>query len=126
MSDLLVKPNVSTKKENDPLYHTDINEITGSLGRTVDEVNKRMLSECNINIEELNNDFKKSLTLSEAISKVRPTRRIPGMIIKFLSSEKNGWVEYQYTSTERSDEKWNNLNNWQELNTTAIIDGGTF
>lgn len=126
MSDLLAKPNVSTKKENDPLYHTDINEITGSLGRTVDEVNKRMLSECNINIEELNNDFKKSLTLSEAISKVRPNRRIPGMIIKFLSSEKKTWVEYQYTSTERSDEKWNNLNNWQELNTTAVIDGGTF
>jgi hypothetical protein len=125
MSDLLSKPNVSEKKEGDRLYHTDINEITKSIGRTVTEVNKRMISFCNINIEELNNNFSKKLTLSEAISLVKPNRRVPGIIIKFIEIEENGWVEYQYKAIDTTS-SWTDLNNWEKLGDINIIDGGLF
>lgn len=125
MSELLSKPNVSEKKENDRLYHTDVNEITRSLGRTVEEVNKRMISFCNINIEELNNNFSKGLSLSEAITLVKSSRRVPGMIIKFIESDNNSWVEYQYKATDISS-SWNDLKNWEKVGEINVIDGGTF
>lgn len=125
MSELLSRPNVSEKKEGDRLYHTDINEITKSISRTAGEVNNRMMSFCNINVEELNKNFNKQLTLSEAIGYVKNSRRLPGMIIKFIENPSGEWVEYKYRATTLNSD-WNDLGNWEKVGEINVIDGGLF
>ena len=127
MADLLITTGVAHKNTNDSLYSSEINSMNRAINNSITEINNRMKSFCNINIEELNGNFNKSLTLAEAISLIKPSRRCPGMIIKFI--EDSEWVEYEYTQIKNStEEAWVNLLNWRKCGDIEnnLIDGGVF
>ena len=120
---LLSKTGIPEKNEGDRIYHSEINKMNGTINSIVDEINKNMKSFINVNLDCLGGNLEKGLTLKEAINLIDPTRRTPGMIIKFLNSDKT-WIEYEYFSTSLSD--WFNLDYWRKVGEIILLDGGTF
>ena len=88
-----------------------INELTGII---------RILSKsyCNINVELLGNT--NPISFSEAIDAVPENRRVPGISIKFNSSE-YGWSEYVWKG-----DRWDSEKYWTRLTDFNDIDGGEF
>ena len=123
MAELISKLNIN-KKDGDKLYHSDINTMVSTINESINEINNRLTSFCNINIEELKS-FSKEISLEEAINLVKAGRRVPGLIIKFLSSSTKDWVEYIFRP-DKDNNSWFDLNNWKILGTPKLIDGGFF
>lgn len=125
MSQLLSGTNVPNKEKGDKLYYTEINSINNTINNSVDVLNNYLRSFCNVNLDELK-DPEIQLTLEEAILKVGISRRCPGMIIRFNSSETDQWESYEYFGNSVINEDWENINNWILSDLLVELDGGVF
>ena len=114
--DLINKTGVPVKKPGDGLSAKEINAINSTVNNTVDVANVYLKDYCNANSEL---GVSRQLSINEAIGCVPEDRRTKGLLLRFLSSETESWVEYSYIGSDISG--WGNLDNWAPGQT---IDGG--
>ena len=121
--ELLKDTGVPMKKPGDGLSHKDINDINLTVNNAIEAINKDIQNYCNINDEVRLSD--KLFSFSEAVVLVPKSRRINGMVIKYLG--KNGRhteLVFNAPTTIFTDEDWINFDNWSYP--FSEIDGGTW
>jgi hypothetical protein len=95
-----------------------MNNINSAINKNTTVTNNFLLEYINPNVED--NQLDRIYTLEEILPLVPEQRRVPGIKLRFLSSE--GWVEYVYEPKEGLG--WENANCWTEGDGARIIDGG--
>jgi hypothetical protein len=95
-----------------------MNNLNSAINHNAAVTNTFLMEYINPNIED--NQLNRIYTLEQILPQVPTKRRVPGIKLRFLSSE--GWREFIY-QPKGEEGDWTNTDCWVECG-NGIIDGG--